>query len=351
MTSRTGIRNALVAAILFGLSTPLAKELLAGVSPQVLAGLLYLGSGSGLALVWAARRADGQRDYEAALSGRDVPWLAGAIVAGGIIAPVLLMAGLQRSAAASTSLLLNLEGVFTALIAWVVARENVDRRIATGMGAIVAGGVILSSSDGFTISDVFGPLLIAGACLGWAVDNNLTQRVSAADPISIAALKGLVAGGVNLALGLTLHGSLPGAPRLAGAMLVGLAGYGVSLVLYVLAMRDLGTARTGAYFGLAPFVGALGGLALFREPITWSLLAAAALMGLGLRLHLTERHEHPHEHEPLRHTHRHRHDEHHQHVHRPNDPPGEPHSHEHQHATLTHRHPHFPDIHHRHRHS
>jgi drug/metabolite transporter (DMT)-like permease len=218
------------------------------------------------------------------------------------------------------------------------------------MGAIVTGGALLSWAGGLTLAGTRGPLLVVAACLGWAVDNNLTQKVSAGDPVEVAGFKGLVAGAVNLTLGLLLHGALPGAARLAGALVVGLMGYGVSLVLYVRAMRDLGTARTGAYFSLAPFVGALAGLALFREPVTPFFLLAALLMAVGLWLHLTEQHVHAHAHEPLRHAHPHVHDEHHRHGHGPGDPAGEPHVHEHVHQRLVHRHPHYPDIHHRHRH-
>ncbi len=241
--------------------------------------------------------------------------------------------------------------MFTALLAWIVFRENVDHRIFIGMAAIVAGGVLLSWPGKVAPSGGVGPLLISAACLGWAVDNNLTQKVSAGDPVQIAGVKGLISGAVNLALGLILRGALLPGPRIAGALVVGLVGYGVSLVLYVLAMRALGTARTGAYFALAPLVAAAVGLLLFWEPVNGRFLAAAVAMALGLWLHLSERHEHEHVHEPMRHTHRHVHDEHHQHEHGPGDPPGEPHMHEHFHQRLVHRHPHYPDIHHRHTHA
>jgi drug/metabolite transporter (DMT)-like permease len=261
------------------------------------------------------------------------------------------MAGLARTPASIASLLLNLEGVFTAVLAWVVFRENVDRRIFLGMVAIVVGGVLLSWPGRLAAAGVLGPLLISAACLGWAVDNNLTQKVSASDPVQVAGMKGLIAGTVNLALGLVLGGTVPSGPPIVGAALVGLVGYGVSLVLYVRAMRDLGTARTGAYFAVAPFVGAGIGFVLFREPLTSQFLVAAALMALGLWLHLSERHEHEHVHAAIHHTHLHTHDEHHQHPHEPDDPPGEPHSHPHRHESLVHVHPHYPDIHHRHRHN
>ncbi|MDQ6633177.1 MAG: EamA family transporter [Gemmatimonadota bacterium] len=346
---RAGVTQALLAAVLFGASTPVAKALLVGTSPQVLAGLLYLGSGIGLGTLWVMRRARGFIP-DAPLTRRDLPWLAGAVLFGGVLAPLALMAGLIRTPASASSLLLNLEGVFTALIAWIVFAENVDRRIALGMFAIVAGGALLSWQGRLAWGGAAGPLLVVAACAGWAIDNNLTQKVSASDPVQIAALKGAVAGVVNLVIGLALAGSLPGPARVVGAMTLGLLSYGVSLVLYVLAMRSLGTARTGAYFSLAPFVGAAGGLLFWHDPASPLFLAAAALMALGLWLHLTERHEHVHSHEPLRHSHRHVHDAHHQHAHTSSDPTGEPHAHEHTHAALEHAHAHFPDIHHRHGH-
>jgi drug/metabolite transporter (DMT)-like permease len=218
------------------------------------------------------------------------------------------------------------------------------------MLAIVAGGAALSWQGRLEWGGAAGPLLVACACLGWAIDNNLTQKVSASDPVQIAAIKGLVAGTVNLTIGLSLHGARPSVPRIAATLALGFVSYGVSLVLFVLAMRSLGTARTGAYFSLAPFVGAAGGLILWHDRATPLFFTAAALMALGLWLHLTERHEHVHTHAPLTHTHRHVHDEHHQHVHREEDPPGEPHTHEHTHEPVRHSHAHTPDIHHRHEH-
>ena len=344
-----GMMQALLAAVLFGIGTPLAKGLLREMSPQVLAGVLYLGSGVGLGTLWLVRRARGGR-AESALGRHDAPWLAGAVLFGGVLAPLGLMLGLARTPASASSLLLNLEGVFTALIAWVVFAENVDRRIAAGMFAIVAGGALLSWQGHVAWGSALGPVLVVLACAGWAIDNNLTQKVSASDPMEIAAIKGLAAGTVNLALGLALGGQQPAPLMLGGALLLGFFSYGVSLVLYVLAMRGLGTARTGAYFSLAPFVGAAGGVLLLHDPVSPVLFVAAALMAFGLWLHLTERHEHVHSHVPLTHSHRHVHDEHHQHAHNRDDPPGEPHAHEHTHEALSHRHAHFPDIHHRHGH-
>ena len=348
-----GVALALAAALLFGASAPVAKGLLRAVSPQLLAGLLYLGSGTGLLLLWLARRrlTSSTRDAgEAPLGRKDLPWLTGAILAGGVLGPVLLMLGLAGTPASGASLLLNLEGVFTTALAWVVFREHVPRRIALGMAAIVAGGVLLPWEGQLAWGGLTGPLAVAGACLAWAVDNNLTQRISGSDPVQITMLKGLVAGATNTAIALGLGARWPSGSVLAAAAVVGFLGYGVSLVLYVRAQRELGTARTGAYFSLAPFIGAVLGMLLWREQVTLGFLTAGALMGLGLWLHLTEHHGHRHTHEAVAHTHSHVHDMHHRHAHGPDDPPGEPHTHPHSHEALTHGHPHYPDIHHRHAH-
>jgi drug/metabolite transporter (DMT)-like permease len=345
-----GIGYAVAAAALFGASTPLAKELLGDVSPVLLAGLFYAGSGLGLAL-WSVLRS-GRRDRtaEAPLQRRDAPWLAGAIVTGGSFGPVLLMLGLVRTPASTSALLLNLEAVLTAVIAWVAFRENVDRRILIGMAAIVAGGVVLGLDRSSIGGSLIGGLAIAGACLCWAVDNNLTRAVSGGDPVHIAAIKGAVAGTVNIAVALAFGAAWPGWKLAISAATVGLFGYGVSLVLFVLALRHLGTARTGAYFSTAPFVGASLSLLLLHEAPTAPWWIAAALMALGVFLHATERHEHEHTHEALAHSHRHRHDEHHRHTHDFDWDGSEPHTHPHTHDALTHSHAHFPDIHHRHRH-
>jgi len=344
---------ALAAAVLFGASSPFAKLLLVRTAPQLLAGLLYLGSGIGLSLLWLRRRRSADAARETPLTRRDFPWLLGAIVFGGALGPLLLMIGLTRTPASAASLLLNLESVFTALLAWFVFHENFDRRIALGMLAIVAGGLALSWEGRVSWGGSSGPLAVAGACLCWGIDNNLTQKVSAGDPVQITMLKGLVAGGVNSALALLLGASLPSVPALAAALVVGFLSYGVSLVFFVLALRNLGTARTGAYFSTAPFVGALLSLIIFRERPTPLLLVAAALMALGVWLHLTEQHEHEHRHESLEHDHPHVHDEHHQHDHTAVDPAVTdpvPHTHRHRHQPMVHSHAHYPDIHHRHPH-
>jgi drug/metabolite transporter (DMT)-like permease len=341
---QTGVPAALGAAVLFGAGTPFAKILLGSVSPWLLAGLLYLGSGIGLTLWRRLSRAPAVR-----LSRHEVPWFAGAVLAGGIIGPVLLMLGLTRMPASGASLLLNAEGVFTALLAWFAFKENVDRRIALGMTSIVAGAMVLSWPGEARFERLWPALAVLGACLAWGLDNNLTRKVSLADATWIASVKGLVAGSVNLGLAFFLGATLPSASHIAGAMILGLFAYGVSLVLFVVSLRHLGSARAGAYFSVAPFFGAVLAIIL-GEPLTLPLLIAGALMMLGIWLHLTERHEHEHTHEVLEHEHEHIHDEHHQHAHDHAVAPNTKHSHRHRHEPITHTHAHFPDVHHRHSH-
>lgn len=339
---------ALAAAALFGASTPLAKQLLGNLPPLTLAGLLYLGSGLGLLTLRLLR----DRGWATPpLSRANWFWLGGAIFFGGVAGPALLMWGLMRTSAATASLLLNLEAVLTALLAWIVFHENANGRVMLGMLAIVAGGAVLSLSPGpGGASGLIGPLAIAAACLSWAIDNNLTRKVSAADALFIAGIKGLTAGVFNTLLASLMAPVLPAAHAVVLAMLLGFFGYGLSLVMYVLALRGLGAARAGAYFSTAPFLGAVLAIVMFDEATSLLFWLAAALMMLGVWLHLTESHAHTHTHEVLEHTHRHVHDEHHQHAHDDEVPAGQPHAHRHIHAPMRHSHPHFPDIHHRHSH-
>jgi|ERR1700710_796219 len=346
-----GVPLAIASAVLFGASTPFAKLLLGnGANPWLLAGLLYLGSGIGLGAVALIRRLAGTPRHEASLARSDLPWLGLIVLFGGVVGPVLLMLGLAAASASSAALLLNLEGLATMAIAWIVFRENVDRRLLLGAFAILSGALLLSwqsGAGGFGI----GTLAIAGACLAWGIDNNLTRKLSAADPAQIALVKGLVAGGVNFALALALGAGLPPLPAVLGAGTIGFLGYGVSLVFFVLALRHLGAARTGAYFSTAPFIGAVLAIAMFGEPITARLAIAGILMGLGLYLHVSETHEHSHLHDALDHEHSHIHDDHHRHDHGPDDPVAVPHTHWHHHAPMRHKHPHYPDLHHRHDHA
>jgi drug/metabolite transporter (DMT)-like permease len=339
-----GVQQALGAALLFGAATPLAKRLLQSVDPWQLAGLFYLGSGIGLSLYRRIARAPAVH-----MSRTDVPWLIGAIAVGGIVAPVLLMLGLTRMPASGASLLLNAEGVFTALLAWFAFKEHVSVRIAVGMGSIALGALVISWPDHARFAGAWPALAVLGACFAWGIDNNLTRKVSLTDAGYIAAAKGLVAGTVNIALAFALGAHLPSPSIIAISLIVGLFAYGASLVLFVLALRNLGTGRTGAYFSTAPFAGALLAL-LWGDPWSMSLVIAGLLMVVGIGLHITERHDHQHVHEPLEHEHEHTHDAHHQHLHEPPVAPGTTHTHRHRHAPLTHRHAHFPDAHHRHPH-
>lgn len=341
---QTGIAAALGAALLFGASTPLAKLLLNTVSPWMLVGLLYLGSGVGLSLYRYFSKAPAVK-----LPRYEVLWFVGAIVAGGIIGPILLMLGLTRMPSSGASLLLNAEGVFTALLAWLKFKENFDHRIALGMIAIVVGVAVLSWPDKAVFTGVWPSLAIIGACFMWAIDNNMTRKVSLDDATWIASVKGLVAGSINLALAFVVGTTVPPLLNLAEALSVGFFAYGVSLVLFVIGLRHLGTARTGAYFSVAPFIGALLALAM-GEPLTMTLVIAGTLMGVGIWLHLTELHQHPHTHMALEHDHEHTHDEHHHHEHDISVKPGTKHRHLHRHLPMTHFHTHFPDAHHQHGH-
>jgi drug/metabolite transporter (DMT)-like permease len=348
LTAQTAIVAALIAALLFGASTPFAKLLAADMPPILLAGLLYLGSGVGLALIRVLRDAGWSAPRIAA---REWPWLLGAIACGGVLAPMLLMYGLARTSASSASLLLNLEAVCTALIAWIVFRENAGWRVVLGMALIVGGGAVLAwSPASVSVAADRGVLAIAAAALCWGLDNNLTRKLSAADAIFLAAIKGLVAGATNCLLAIALGASLPALPLIGAAMAIGLAGYGASLVMYVLALRGLGSARTGGYFATAPFLGAAVAVIAFHDPASGTFWLAALLMAAGVWLHLLERHDHQHSHAELAHAHPHLHDAHHQHQHDFPWDGSEPHSHQHVHAPLRHRHRHYPDLHHRHRH-
>ena len=279
-----------------------------------------------------------------------MPWLAGAILAGGVAAPVTLLWGLSGTPASSTSLLLTFEGVLTAFVAAMAFHEQVGRRVWLAALVMLAGGMVLAYDPRASLGLSPHALAIVAACALWALDNNLTAKISGSDPVQIAATKGLVAGTVNVSLSLAAGTALPGASAIGGALIIGFAGYGVSLVLFVLALRHLGSARTAAHFGTAPFLGATLAIPLLGEPVTAGLLVATALMSIATWLVLTEAHAHEHTHHSIRHAHRHVHDEHHRHAHDGSEGQ-EPHGHAHAHGSMAHAHPHLPDLHHRHGHS
>ena len=347
-----GVTYALVAAALFGASTPLARSLVGTIDPLWLAGLLYAGSGFGLLLVLAVRYYGGAGEHRRAMAiaRGDVGWLAATAISGGVVAPVLFTFGLRDTSGAAASLLLNLETVLTVAIAWFVFREHRNVRVVTGMVFIVVACGALGGDGGGIGRLDRGALLIALACLFWALDNNLTRKVAANDAMVVAATKGITGGIVNLCLAALLAGSAPPpAPALAAGV-VGLLGYGVSLMLFVLALRELGVARASAYFATAPFMGVAVAFGMLGERPGPAFWVALPLMAIGIWLHLSERHGHAHGHECLVHEHPHRHDEHHRHVHRFAWDGNEPHAHPHEHEPMAHTHPHFPDLHHRHGH-
>jgi drug/metabolite transporter (DMT)-like permease len=346
-----GAAYAFGSAFLFGAGTPASKVLVERIDPWLMAGFLYGGAGIGLGVLFLIRRLiRGGAPTEARLTGRAWLWFLAAALTGGGIAPALLMAGLARTPGSTGSLLLNLEVVLTVLIAGAIFREQIGRRVALGVVAIVAGGIVLAWRGDAGAASLLGPLAIAGACLGWALDNNFSRKIALCDPLQVAALRGLLAGPLNIGLAFGFGAAVPAAGDAVAAGALGLGSYGLPLVFFVLSLRSLGAARTGAFFATAPFIGAVISVVALNEPIDAQLLTAGALMAAGAYLGFTERHEHEHEHDALSHSHRHQHDDHHQHEHGPLDPPGEPHVHHHVHAPLSHSHAHAPDEHHRHGH-
>jgi drug/metabolite transporter (DMT)-like permease len=351
------VLKALAAALLFGINAPLSKILLAPsalgeVAPIPLAALLYLGSGLGALALLALQRRDLTVESEARLQRSDAPWLAGALLAGGVAAPIVLMFSLQVTPGATASLLLNFEGVATTLIAALAFREAVGRRVWTAMALITAASIVLSWEPGGRLGMSLGALGVLAACVLWGVDNNFTRNISAKNPLTIVAIKGLGAGLFSLMLALLVRQPLPGIWAALGAMILGSVSYGLSITFFILALRDLGAARTSALFSSAPFIGALISILILNESVGSQFAGALALMLIGTVLLVTERHAHEHRHSFLVHEHRHRHDDaHHGHEHQPREiPPGGWHSHPHEHPSQTHEHPHTPDLHHRHEH-
>lgn len=345
MKSNAGfILQALLAALFFGASAPISKLLLGDVPPILMAAFLYLGSGTGISFVKLSQRlASNQR--EAGIKSPDVKWLAGAIISGGILAPIILMISLKNTPASTASLLLNFEGVGTTLIALFFFRESISRRALTAIFIITLASIFLStdfkSGFGFSLS----ALGVIGACVLWGVDNNFTRNISAKDPLTIVGWKGLVAGTFSLLLGLFLGQRLPTLTSILSILLLGFISYGLSTMLFIYSMRGLGAARTSALYGTAPLAGVLLSILIFKDPITFLFGIAAVLMIVGALLLANEEHAHFHIHMPVVHEHRHSHDEFHSH-----EEIDRMHSHEHEHPQTEHEHGHMPDIHHRHGH-
>ena len=349
--SKRPLLDILLSAALFGLSVPLSKRLLQDVDALVLAGLLYLGAFLGLALSAAARRIAHPRPAprSAALSGRDIPWLTGAILCGGIVGPIALLLGLQRMSGFAASLLLNLEGLMTALIAVWVFGEHAGRRLWLAMSAMTGAGIFLTwdpATGSFTWS---GALLIVLAMAAWGADNNFNRNIADKDAGRIARAKGLAAGLFSLGLAVALGRPLPGWQTAAAGLLLGAFSYGLSLVLYIRGLAGLGAFRAGAFFCVGPFIGAAASMLILGESPRWAMAPGTLFMAAGVAVILLERHAHGHRHERLVHSHPHGHsDGHHAHVHE--GPSSGPHAHEHAHGATDHSHSHWPDIHHRHGH-
>lgn len=347
---RRGYLYGLLAAALFGLSPPACKLMLGQVEPVMMAGCLYLAGGIALSLYLLARRTAGTAESEAPLQKSDAPLLAGIVLFGGILGPVLMLFGLQRLSGFTASLLLNLEAPLTMTLAVLAFREHLSRREIAAAVIITGGAVLLRAEPGAARASLAGVFCIAGACLSWALDNNLSQRLTLRDPTRAARFKTVSAGLTSLVIALFLGEKTPRLDSALTIFVVGALGYGASLVLDNYGLRILGAAREAAIFSSAPFVGAAGALVLLHErPSLWQL-AGGALMLTGVVVLLRARHGHRHVHAAFTHEHAHVHDEHHQHAHGRDNQTREPHSHAHTHTAIEHDHPHTSDLHHRHRH-
>jgi drug/metabolite transporter (DMT)-like permease len=342
--------QAIIAALLFGASAPLAKLLLGDIQPIMLAALLYLGCGAGLLTLRLFQNfATKPGSREAGLTRVDLPWLAGAIIAGGVAAPIILMLSLRNTPAATASLLLNFEGVATSLIALLAFKEALGKRLWAAIELITLASIILTWDASGASRLSLGAAGVLLACIFWGLDNNFTRNISAKDPLSIVTVKGLVAGSVSLCISLATGGVFPHSSAVLSAMVLGFFSYGISIMLFILAMRSLGAARASGFFSSAPFIGALISVLLLREWPGISFLISLPIMVVGTVLILGEDHMHLHRHKMFEHEHRHSHDDgHHNHAHDKGE--FEEHSHWHTHEELEHQHPHMPDIHHRHAH-
>jgi drug/metabolite transporter (DMT)-like permease len=334
--------QALLAALFFGASAPVSKLLLGDVPPVLMAAFLYLGSGTGISLIKLYQRFS-KNQKEAGIKRPDIGWLAGAIISGGILAPIILMISLKNTPASTASLLLNFEGVGTTLLALLFFHESISRRALMAIGAITLASIFLSTNFGSNWGMSLGAFGVLLACILWGLDNNLTRNISGKDPLTIVAWKGLVAGTFSLILGLALGQQLPALITILSILMLGFIAYGMSTMLFIYSMRGLGAARTSALYGTAPLAGVILSIIIFHDPITFLFVIAAILMVAGALLLANEEHAHFHIHMPVVHEHLHSHDEFHTH----SEEEGT-HSHEHEHPRTEHEHGHMPDIHHRH---
>ncbi|MDR1329925.1 MAG: EamA family transporter [Oscillospiraceae bacterium] len=345
--NRLPIIYAVLAAICYGISAPMAKLLLRGLPPALLAALLYLGAGFGMSIVSLLRKKDA-RAGEARMTRRELPYAA-AMVALDIAAPVLLMFGLLSTSPETASLLNNFEIAATSVVALVLFKEAVGRRMWLAIGAITVASAVLSVENLGTLSFSPGAILVLLACVCWGLENNCTSRLSLKNPVQIVIIKGIGSGLGALLIAVFAGGRAAGLAYIFAALALGFASYGLSVYFYILAQRKLGAARTSAFYAIAPFLGAGISLAVFREKPALPFVAAFIVMIFGAYLAASEKHEHPHLHAETEHEHRHSHtDGHHSHKHEP--PVAGEHSHAHIHSSLTHTHEHTPDAHHTHTH-
>ena len=337
-------------AALFGISPPFAKLLVKNIPPVALAGFLYLGAFVGLSLYSISRRIVSTESIRSAnLKKEDFSWLFGSVLSGGIIAPICLMFGLSQISGFTTSLLLNLEGIFTAVIAVIIFKEEAGKRLWMALMCMTVAGVFLTWDSSQSKFNFLGPLLVTLAMLCWGIDNNLTRNISTRNPIQITRIKGFVSGLVSVSLAYTLGINIQWDVSVLYAMLLGSFSYGISLVFFIKALEGLGSFRTGIFFSLAPFIGAVTSLILLQEWIGWVMFPAIMLTVAGVWLISTEKHLHLHLHQEVVHTHLHNHKDSH-HIHEHIEIVHEPHVHEHKHPEESHIHSHWPDTHHRHEH-
>ncbi len=339
----------IVSAALFGISAPLAKSLVEGMPSTELAGLLYLGAFLGLGVFAGLRRLAGaKRSYEP-IARKDVKWLIGSIVSGGIVAPILMVTGLTLISGFTASLLLNLEGVFTALLAVTLFHQREGKRLWAALLIMTLASVLLTYDPMNGIFRIEGSLFLIGAMLFWGLDNNLTQKISGKDPVQITMTKGAVAGSSSIAITFLIGSQMVIGNGVVFALILGAFSYGVSLVLFIMALARLGSARTAALFAIGPFIGAAASIPLLGEPLEWLMLPAAIMMAIAVWLITREHHVHEHRHPAETHAHPHGHDDPH-HRHHPDGAAGETHSHTHTHEETVHSHAHWPDTSHQHEH-
>jgi drug/metabolite transporter (DMT)-like permease len=339
----------IISAALFGISAPLAKSLVEGMPATELAGLLYLGAFLGLGIFTVVQRmARTHRRYER-IARKDVKWLAGSIVSGGVVAPILMVTGLTLISGFTASLLLNLEGVFTALLAVTFFRQREGKRLWAALLIMTLASVLLTYDPSNGAFRIEGTLFLAGAMLFWGLDNNLTQKISGKDPVQISMTKGAVAGTSSIAIAFVI-----GAPMVFGtgvlyALILGAFSYGASLVLFIMALSKMGSARTAALFAIGPFIGAAVSIPLLGERLEWMMFPAVAMMAAAVWLITREKHAHEHRHTEVTHAHPHGHDDPH-HQHHPGELVAGSHSHLHTHEEMVHSHAHWPDTSHQHDH-